>query len=855
MKPKKIIQIAAIGLILVNLIACQQETEITENPNLDSNGNSTYNGPAAKDDDVRNFASNLWGNLKADNRCGQCHGNGGQEPRFADNTDVNLAYEQVLDYVSLNNPSTSILVSKVGSGHNCWTGVNSVCADSVESMINAWSGGGNSISSREIILTAPTIKEPGQSKNLPASASANAPNSFEQTLYPLLTTHCSGCHYEEGTTSQQSPFFANINDVDSSYLAAKAKINIDIPEQSRFVLKVQSGHNCWDDCTENANEIQTEIDNMAGAIDPDSVNPDFVISKALKMTDGIIASGGSRYESDLIALWEFKTGKDNIAYDTSGVEPAMDLNLSGNVTWLGSYGLDFSGGKAQANTTVSKKLNNLLKTSGEYSIEAWVIPGNVSQEDVNIISYDAGTTTKNFALTQNAYSYVMHNRTNLSDSNGEPMLSTQDAGELLQSTLQHIVATYDPVNGRQIYINGTQINISDPITEPTSISSWDDSFAFVLGSSSANSQVWDGQIRMVAIHDKVLTQSQIQQNFDAGVGQKYFLLFSISDETGINDAFIKFQVSQFDTHSYLFETPVFITLDPNWNINSFNIKNMRIGINGREAHVGQIYANLESTINSNDYIPGSGQILSTNGTVIPLEKGIDDDEFFISFEQLANNTYVWTEDPIAPVSPPGADIESSDSGIKTFEEIYASILQMTAIDAHNAPVDIMALNALYTQFKQQLPSVTAIDTFLSSHQMAIAQLALASCSARVELDAAHPVNDPNRILYNNVDFNETAQTAFNSDLKKGFAINPIANRVLLNGLSSQPDTSEVYNLLSADTSQTLITPNNTYPYTSLITTMQSCLSDPEPCNTTERTKQIVKSLCAAIVGSAVTIIQ
>ena len=33
---------------------------------------------------------------------------------------------------------------------------------------------------------------------------------------------------------------------------------------------------------------------------------------------------------------------------------------------------------------------------------------------------------------------------------------------------------------------------------------------------------------MVAIHNRALTPTQIQQNFDAGVGEKYFMLFNVS---------------------------------------------------------------------------------------------------------------------------------------------------------------------------------------------------------------------------------------------------------------------------------------------------------------------------------------
>ena len=82
-----------------------------------------------------------------------------------------------------------------------------------------------------------------------------------------------------------------------------------------------------------------------------------------------------------------------MAYDTSGVEPALNLNLSGDVTWVGGWGINVRTGKAQGSTTASKKLHDLIRATGEYSIEAWVAPGNVAQEDARIVSYSGGTTT------------------------------------------------------------------------------------------------------------------------------------------------------------------------------------------------------------------------------------------------------------------------------------------------------------------------------------------------------------------------------------------------------------------------------------------------------------------------------
>ena len=73
--------------------------------------------------------------------------------------------------------------------------------------------------------------------------------------------------------------------------------------------------------------------------------------------------------------------------------------------------------------------------------------------------------------------------------------------------------------------------------------------------------MWNGVIRLVAIHNRVLTPEQIQQNFDAGVGEKFFLMFGVEHLTNINDSFVVFEAAQFDSYGYLFRKPFFISLD------------------------------------------------------------------------------------------------------------------------------------------------------------------------------------------------------------------------------------------------------------------------------------------------------
>ena len=864
-----------IALALV-LNACGGGTETVQNPFTGNPGTTSRQGPPPATEDIRTFEINLWNNIKSANRCGQCHGEGQQAPTFANANDVNLAYAEVFDYsggplVNLASPSNSLLVTKVAAGHNCWESEPSVCADAIEGMIANWAGTDNSSSSSAIELTAPAIKDPGSTKTYPDSALSNGASSFSNTIYPLLTAHCSSCHYAEGSSQQQAPYFANPVDVEAAYIAAKAKINVDNPENSRLVTRLLEAHNCWTDCGSknestgvidgDAGDMLEQITLFAAAITPTAVDTTLITSKALTMQDGIIASGGSRHEANLIARWEFKTGSGNAAYDSSGIEPSVNLTLAGSYNWMSSYGLDFSGGGARADTQTSRKLYNFINASGEYSIETWVLPANVTQENTNIISYDAGVTQRNFTLEQYMYNYNFHNRSDQSTGFDENFLSTEDAGNILQSALQHVVATYDPVAGRKIYVNGELINVTDPITGSTALTGWDDTYAFVLGQNAAGDQNWQGQVRMVAMHNRALNQSQVTQNYEAGVGQKYFLLFSIAEEIGIPESYIMFEVAQYDDFSYLFDKPTFINLNPDWTPGGFRIDSLRIAINGKEAVAGQAFANINVNIDSN-YSPQSGQLLSTLGAVIALEKGPESDEFFLTFEVLGNQSHVHVDPtPVAPT--PGADAEAvSDIGVRTFDEINATISRMTG-----TPITNTNVVTLFNKYRQQFPALEDINAFLSSHQMAIAQLALTSCSEKVDADALLPIGDSGR-MFTNFDFTEAANTAFDTATKRSYAIQPVLDAVLMSGLTSSPDVNEVEGTLGAPTQQTLNLKSSTATYDSLITEMTKCptIGDPHykesfPCdvntdiNTVARTRQIVKAICASAVGSAAMLIQ
>lgn len=819
-RPVRASATAALAAIL--LAACGGGAPTTENPVTSETPPAGYQGPPPATADVQSFKLNVWDNVHMSNRCGACHNESvNQTPLFARNDDVNLAYEAANTVVSLTQPGNSRLVEKVGTGHNCWLSSAQACADIMTTWIEGWAGeiatGG-----RQIVLEPPVSTAPGASKNY---ANATVQNFATLVHEPLLEEYCAGCHTSSAPTSQQ-PYFAEA-DAEAAFEAAKQRMDLDDPANSRFVLRLGNEfHNCWDvGCAASAAEMEAAIQAFADTVPLTEIDPALINSLALRIVDGTIASGGNRFENDQVALWEFKTGSGTTAYDTSGVDPAIDLTLSGDVAWFGGWGITVNNGKAQGSTSASKKLHDLIRGTGEYSIEAWVVPANVTQEMARIVSYSAGDDARNFTLQQTLYDYQHLLRSTETSLNGDPALSTPSAEEVLQASLQHVVATFSPVDGRRTFVNGELRTQQDPVPGGTLVD-WQDTFAFVLGNEVSNSGLWQGTIRLVAVHNRALTPEQVVQNFDVGVGEKFFLLFSIEDIINVPTAYILFEVSQYDTYGYLFNEPRFITLDESQQVQGIPIQGLRIGINGDEVSVGQSYANLDTVLDTADF-GELGQPLSALGAVMPLEKGPEDDEFFLTFDLLGTQSYVRTGDPALVVTP--EDLPPAQRiGIRTFDEINATMATVTGVDPETTAVDMTFQN-----LRQSLPAVENIQTFLSSHQVAVAQLAIEYCNALVEgPDAA--------TYFNNFDFDEAPATAY-SGTNRNQVIDPLIDRVMGIAIQTQPDFTVVRNELGYVTSDGA-RPDNL---------IDRLLVSPD----TPNTRAIAKGVCAAVLGSAVTLVQ
>lgn len=847
----------------------------------------------------------------------------------------------------------TIFQSKVSGGHQPWTSNPTADADKLGLQIIAWAtlvqtDGliDDEPDDTESKLVAPPDDSPRSTIAINSDNRDAQKAVFETTVYPVLRgsgpgtddPRCSQCH-NRNANIPATPYFAD-DDSDLAFdeLVDNDKVNLNKAAASRIYIRLfQDSHNCWSACGPGVAGdddtvlaainawISAPVNQQGQEFDSSAYNN----SSALFLSDGQVTSGGVRYDRWVIAKYDFSEGSGLLVNDSSGVAPLLPLTLSSanNCQWLSNYGVVFNDNCQARSQSVAQslKLYDQIVPRGEYTIEAWIVPNNEAQEGPAVIaSYSAGSSARNFTIGQATEYYVFANRNSgmanngaivgASNQNAEPQLSVDDGDDdthfdhVVTTNLQHLVMTYDTVTGRKLYVDGTPVlceteSTSTPlclqVRAPDNINvvignilTWNPGYLFTLGSETNGDNQWRGAIRMLAIHNRALTQAQIKMNFDASVGQKFNLLFSVGDRdtdgdgtndgtgfTGVPDnSYIWFQVSQYDYYSYLFSSPRFVVLDDAYDprtITSFNIQRMRIGLNGKEPAVGQAYSRMGPF---NDKMPGLIEgsnymqvpptppstadwtlpptwSLSTMGTVIAQENGVNGDQFFLTFEVIAGETIERELGVPATLSVTYGAGPAYVVGVRTFNEIIASMGEVTGIDpaSFDPPTQekIAGLD-LVSGLKAQMPATETLEGFISTQQMAISTLAGYFCSALV--DSANP---DGFFGLNNGTLNSPVGSAFpqgppvnntNRDLVINNLISKIARQQTGNELATQPEISVIRGEL-----ETLA--NGVDGQGNSIGLMNRCtptLDDntTQDCTGSVRTKTIVKAMCMAVLASA-----
>lgn len=105
---------------------------------------------------------------------------------------------------------------------------------------------------------------------LPTDLAQISISAFESSVYPITVQRCALCHASLQRPYHSSPTVKTAHDE----ILNNAKVDFSNPTSSRLVLKLEEGHNCWGNCSSNADEMLTAVNQWKEALDAASEEED-----------------------------------------------------------------------------------------------------------------------------------------------------------------------------------------------------------------------------------------------------------------------------------------------------------------------------------------------------------------------------------------------------------------------------------------------------------------------------------------------------------------------------------------------------------------------------------------------------
>jgi hypothetical protein len=223
--------------------------------------------------------------------------------------------------------------------------------------------------------------------------------------------------------------------------------------------------------------------------------------------------GGARVTDGLQVLYTFEEGSGTTVYDISDVGTPLNLSVSGPApSWISGGGLAINSSAIVASAGPATKVIEASRATNEITIEAWVKPANTTQDGpARIVTLSADPSNRNFTLGQDGDAYDVRLRTTTTDHNGRPSVTAPDGS--LATGLTHVVYTRDTSGVAKIYVDGVERASG---TVGGDLSNWDGAYRMALVNELTEDRPWLGELYLVAIFDRALTQVEVSQNFGAG---------------------------------------------------------------------------------------------------------------------------------------------------------------------------------------------------------------------------------------------------------------------------------------------------------------------------------------------------
>ena len=224
--------------------------------------------------------------------------------------------------------------------------------------------------------------------------------------------------------------------------------------------------------------------------------------------------GGTLTAAQPVILYEFNETSAQIL-DTSGVQPAANLSVSdANSVVRKSGSLTIISPTLITSSTPPTKLTEAVQKSGELTIAAWITPANSSQSGpARIVSISKDSSNRNTTLGQDSARFDARFRTDRTDTNGTPSLSTN--GVKTQASFVVFTRSYDGQG--TLYVDGRPAGHRNFSGSPKN---WDKNYRLALANELTKDRPWLGTYHQVALYASALQENEIAALYKQGHTQK-----------------------------------------------------------------------------------------------------------------------------------------------------------------------------------------------------------------------------------------------------------------------------------------------------------------------------------------------
>ena len=260
------------------------------------------------------------------------------------------------------------------------------------------------------------------------------------------------------------------------------------------------------------------VDSCRADRSPRSEIPDILIFPRLAPFDQS-PYGGDRVTEGLQALFSFEEGRGAIVHDVSSVGTPLDLRIVTETatTWV-SGGLFIHAPTLLESSEAATKVISAAQATNEIAIEAWVKPANIIQDGpARIATLSCDTSRRNFTLGQGLSRtlpsdvYDVRIRTTETSDNGTPSLRTPSG--TATTAVTHIVYSRNASGIAKVYVDGAEVSSN---RDDGDLSNWDRRYRLALANEWTQDRPWLGELHLVAIYNRAMSEAEVKQNFNAG---------------------------------------------------------------------------------------------------------------------------------------------------------------------------------------------------------------------------------------------------------------------------------------------------------------------------------------------------